>query len=343
MPQRNFQAALRAADQALDQLKTSTTLDDRVLSRVRPRAPWFASQRVVLAAALAVAASALVLWWRLSLPAQPTVPSVAHGWAVGEASEDLQIELGPDAQIELVRGSCQLDRRGTTLRVAAPGVLRNEEQGMRVVAGSVDVQVGKREPEQLPVRVMVSHGFIEVTGTHFTVEQQPTSGRVVLHEGRIRFVDDAGRSVDLAPGQALTWPLPQAAASTTAPAPDDGEPADEAPEPSASTPAPASAAPARAEGVDELLRRVEVLRSRGRYDEAAKELERGSAELPAATRERLSFERGSLLTYQLKDRARACAHWRAHQSQFPNGRYDNEVRGAVQQLGCGKDEMEVDP
>jgi transmembrane sensor len=345
MTKRDFQAALRVADEAMGQLEPTAELDERVLGRTRPAQPWFRSQRLVLVAALTLAASALVLWWRLSLPSEPAVPSVAHGWTVSEASDDLNLALGADGLIELQQGTCKLTRHRATLQVAAPGRLRNEQDGMRVVAGSVDVQVQKRNAEQPPVHVLVSHGVIEVVGTHFTIEQQPSSGRVVLHEGLIRFVSDSGRSVDLVPGQALAWPLTEASVASPSAAPSEAEAADEAPEASASSSASAAVPAARPPGedVDALLRRVEVLRSRGRYREAAEELERGSASLPAETRERLSFERGSLLTYQLKDRARACAHWRVHQSRFPNGRYDNEVRGAVQHLRCGKDEMEVDP
>ena len=59
-----------------------------------------------------------------------------------------------------------------------------------------------------------------------------------------------------------------------------------------------------------------------------------ASEPSTATRERLSFELGSLLTYQLHDVKRACAHWDAHRRAYGNGRYDAEVRAAAERLAC---------
>ena len=48
----------------------------------------------------------------------------------------------------------------------------------------------------------------------------------------------------------------------------------------------------------------------------------------------MSFEHGSMLTYQLRARTRACAHWRQHLSRFPAGRYTQEVGRAMAYLHC---------
>jgi transmembrane sensor len=105
------------------------------------------------------------------------------------------------------------------------------------------------------------------------------------------------------------------------------------PEPAA--PPPPEKPAATAESPETLLDRIAVLRSRGRYQEAAAAL--GTAlrgNLAPATRERLSYELGSILTHQLGDPRRACDHWRDHARRFGAGRYDREVRQAMARLGC---------
>ncbi len=47
------------------------------------------------------------------------------------------------------------------------------------------------------------------------------------------------------------------------------------------------------------------------------------------TRERFSYELGSILTYQLGDRASACRHWQEHARRYPDGRYQTEVLQAA--------------
>jgi len=78
---------------------------------------------------------------------------------------------------------------------------------------------------------------------------------------------------------------------------------------------------------------VAKLRSQGRFEEAA-ELLREVGPLPAEDRERLSYERGSMLTYRLDQKEAACAHWAAHEAQFPDGTYAIEVSLAKRKLGC---------
>jgi transmembrane sensor len=78
-----------------------------------------------------------------------------------------------------------------------------------------------------------------------------------------------------------------------------------------------------------------VLRSRGHYEAAVQALTSALAEdLRAPTRERLSFELGAILSRRLADPARACAHWSRHRTQFPSGRYDEEILQTHVQLGC---------
>jgi transmembrane sensor len=94
--------------------------------------------------------------------------------------------------------------------------------------------------------------------------------------------------------------------------------------------------------VDEILRELEVLRGRREFEQAARHLEAAMRKQPAATRERLSFELGSLLTYQLKDAQRACAHWARHERQFRRGRYAEAVQRARGTLSCQAGERETE-
>src|SRR5690606_767669 len=96
-----------------------------------------------------------------------------------------------------------------------------------------------------------------------------------------------------------------------------------------------TAVPAPVLDVDRMIAEVTNLRVRRRFADAAALLERTlAADLPAATLERLSYELGDILTYQLADSALACSHWHSHRSRFPQGRYTDEVSAAVRRLGC---------
>jgi transmembrane sensor len=86
---------------------------------------------------------------------------------------------------------------------------------------------------------------------------------------------------------------------------------------------------------EELLGRIDELRSRGQFDVASQELTRAlKGGYPPATRERLSFELGAILSRPGSDGTRACVHWREHAKNFPNGRYDREIDQAIKRLGC---------
>jgi hypothetical protein len=221
------------------------------------------------------------------------------------------------------------------------------------VGGHVEVDVIHRPRGAAPALVRVSHGTIAVLGTRFTIEQFEHGGRVLLHEGRIRF-DDGDRSVVLVPGTSLTWPLaklantppvpvaPAAPIVATSPdlAPDGVPPPRVAPprEPARVNVEPAiepttPATPAL--DIDRVIAEVASLRARRRFAEAAALLERTlAAEFPIATLERLSYELGEIQTYQLANPERACRHWRLHRARFQQGRYTDEVAAAVRRLAC---------
>jgi transmembrane sensor len=87
-----------------------------------------------------------------------------------------------------------------------------------------------------------------------------------------------------------------------------------------------------------MVDRIASLRASGRYAELAEELAAAIEREPRArTRERLSFELGSALSYHLGDRGRACAHWVRHLRRFPGGRYTEEAAEALRSLNCDPD------
>lgn len=205
------------------------------------------------------------------------------------------------------------------------------------------LEAGEHEidpPRAAPAAVLVSHGAIEIMGTAFTVVQEPAGGRVALREGSIRFQAADGRVVSLRPGEVLAWPLPPPAplASPTpaAPAPPPAlVPRSPAARPPAAFAAPAAAATLPPPAADlALLDRIDELRSRRQFESAARALRRAIPVQPEPMRERLSFELGSLLTHQIGDARRACAHWARHDLRYPDGRYRNEVARARRGLGC---------
>jgi transmembrane sensor len=347
MPTRDeFEAGLRAADAAFASHDLPRDFERRLrqrLAEARPR-PWGVAWPrwqlgVALAAGLVVAVGvAFVVRMGQVRPAR------LGEWVVASATPDLRATVDPQGLLAIEGGACTLEdvEWTATLDIANHARLRREPRGIRVMSGTVSVRVAKRPPGAAVVQVLVSHGVIQVVGTRFTIVQGERGGRVTLHEGVIRFVrgdrdagDAGGEVVELRAPQSLTWP-PEPAPPPPATAPASG-PLEDAGrgrrETRRAAPPPSTLRP---EQLPEFLEGVAALRSRGQYDEAVRELRR---RLPTAqgraTRERLSFELGSILTYQLQDRPSACAHWRWHREAFRPHRYAALVRQAEQRAGCG--------
>jgi transmembrane sensor len=349
---RDFRAALGEADRALEKYGLPPAADrrlrDRLAARGRgdDRAPE--ARRLwplgLVAACAGIAAGVLVgsSWLGQRAPASLAtgpVPTEAGGLLVQAPSHDLAFAGAPpsgDSAVEIVRGQCTLIDRasGSSLAVSGPVRVIKEPHGIRIVRGRVAVAVKKRPAGAAPARVLVSHGAIEVLGTRFTVEQRDEGGTVSLHEGTIRFVTARGAFVALEAGESLSWPLAEPGASALLPRSQSKTPAGgERMKPAVTN---------RSLPVEELLQRIATLRSRALFEEAARDLSAAlarKADYPAAARERLSYELGSLLTHQISDRARACAHWHAHTQTFGRGqpRYDREVKQAEETIGCRTD------
>jgi ferric-dicitrate binding protein FerR (iron transport regulator) len=225
MTRREFNAALRDADRTLADASSRPELDLRIWRRLqerqaRPRWRRLAP-RLVLASAIGVVAAIVFVVVRGSSHPPAIQPIAVHevvrprlgGFVAVDGTPDLQVTVGPERTIEVTAGRVTLldEARGVAIQVATHARVRGERDGVRVVGGTVDVRVDKRPTSAPPARILVSHGVIEVLGTEFRIEQAGDQGRVSLREGAIRFVAADGRVVTLAPGDALTWPLPSLA------------------------------------------------------------------------------------------------------------------------------------
>jgi transmembrane sensor len=325
----DLETALQRAARELEGVAPRPGLDARVHAATQAPPRW----RWALLAVPVVAALLLVLaaWPRAAGPAQ------LGGFAVVAPTEGFSASAGPDGVVTVAAGEAQLvdAEEGQTLAVQAEAVLRRAQPGAQLLRGTIEVTVAHRTPGQPALRIGVSDGAIEVLGTRFRVEQGASGGRVVLHEGSIRFVATDGRQRLLRPGEELRWPLADEVVPepTVAPAP--------APLPTPVAPTrpkrtrPAAPAPVRYVDADDLLRQVDVLRTKADYAEAVRYLTTGLArELRRDSRERFSFELGIILTDQLAEPRRACAQWARHTKEFGAGRYGREVTQAAARAGC---------
>jgi hypothetical protein len=294
--------------------------------------------------AVATAACAAGVLLAVLVLKPPSAPQTLGGMAVERASSGLQaVTAGDDIVVQKGDVTLRDARAGATLVVTRPGTLRHEPRGLRVVSGRVELDVDKRAPEAEPMRVLVSHGEIEVHGTKFSVDQLPNGGgAALLFEGRILFRSDDGREVALSPGQSVAWPLPPLPAP--APQKDDSFKAERDDDALAPLPPPPAADAGAADwsAHDRLLRahtlleRIPKLRAQGKFQQAATELQVAMRQdLPAAARERLSFELIDILANELWDNARACAYAKDHVWRYPAGRYEDELVRIREELNCG--------
>ena len=248
-----------------------------------------------------------------------------------------------------VRASCTepvtLAEGGDEVVVYPGASLERVRGGVRVRRGKASFAVQKRLAGST-LRVHVSHGVIEVTGTRFTVEQGETGGRVELTEGTIVFHDDDGDDVALSAGAVLVWPVehhdiepqPEAAsqpalAAVPRPTP---KPAPSRAATSARSVKPAKPPVAVAEEEDEeleeddeapgtiltmeeILKRIAVLRQQKRLRAAVELLVSQSqrGDITPAQMARLSWEIG-LFIQETSDKATACTHWRNHARKYPD-------------------------
>lgn len=327
---------LTAADGALSGVSLQRDAERRIqrrlgasMARHRMRGPALAA----FCAAVVVGALSVIALQRVQTPAQ------LGGLRIAQSSRDFasvpSLEAG---EVEIRQGAVTLfdDAAGVQLRVDRPVKLKREPRGVRIVHGEVEFQVSQR-PASQPVRMLVSHGEIEVHGTRFDVKQRDDGGEVTLHEGAISFHCSDGRTVRVQIGETLHWPVPPAAPPSAPVVPMPvAAPLDEEVVPLPAPPDPETdwRTHDRLRRAALLLERIPKLRAEGNDLAAVKELEAAMhQDLPSAAREKLSYELGDLLT-QLWETERACRQWKDHAWRYPAGKYDDQVQQARAELGC---------
>jgi transmembrane sensor len=328
---------LREADGELRKEQLSQEADRRIreilAGEAKRPSPWLRLVWAPVAAAVVV----LLVWalWPRHPSTEEPRPQLA-GFKLTRGEVDRE----QGKRLRCRTASCTLEAPGieTRLELSKHCVVTRSERAIQLVRGELTVEV-KPRPQGKTVRVLVSHGVVEVTGTRFTLRQDPEGGWVKLERGAIRYVSNDGRTVALRPGQRLDWPLPPREPPTTQPVPppqkntpltqhDAGSPS--TPEPKKPRPGPLDEQATQA-----LLEQVERLRSQQRYARAARLLRKSLPRIAdRTTRERLSYELGSLLTYQLKQNDRACRHWKRHLRSFSPTRYRADVERARKLLDC---------
>lgn len=345
MIRRDFRRAVAAAEAELGRIAMPADTAHRVLSNVtRQRVP----RRRLALAGLATVGVCVVAWALVvSREHRDTGPAASaavvrepllDGVEIVGGSPDVQMDLaGAGTRIGVRRGSRTLRIKGwgqVTLRAGAS--FRPVPGGVELSQGEADFDVDKRRPAAGSTFVRLPQGAIEIMGTRFSVAQRPDGGTVRLDEGAIRFHAPDGRIVALVPGESLVWPLPAASPEPVAPpaAPPRVLPL------RATRPPPAlhresPVEPGGGDAAAAIVARIAALRAEGHYAELARELRMALAsERRPLTRERLSFELGSVLSYHLPDRTQACAHWAEHRRAFPANRYAQEVSDVEKALRC---------
>lgn len=368
----DFREALHEAERTYEALSMPAMVDARLRwklgQRREPRQTRSSRRGWVMAGAGLAATAALLLFFVSGERAAPVtqdagpVAEVLAG-PIAVVSGGASVTTAPGGVVVLGPGKAAVASHGFDgiVDTAERAELRQEPEGVRLVRGRVTIAVQKRmRPE--PVRIYVSHGVVEVLGTRFELAQNESGGEVKLYEGVIRFSDGASART-LTPGQSLRWPQVEAApaAPSAHPAPPKAQ---EAPHPGEVAPAAEPAREARAmplargpgasrarpvrksvaaEGRElaSVLDGVASSRTRGEYDEATASLRKAlRGRWRTGTRERLSFELGSILGDHLGDRAAACDYWSHHHARFRSGRYRDEVKSALHRLGCPSDAKE---
>ncbi|MBK04099.1 MAG: hypothetical protein CL920_33600 [Deltaproteobacteria bacterium] len=199
-----FLRGLKQLDETYQQHELSPEANARILRKLRgediqPVQPTRAIQSWHYAL-VAVGALMVIVWGGWRPAAQHWQQFSWRGQAIKRVgTQGLQCQLYTcDVQDRALRVSLTLHEQA---------MLRRQKHGLQLQRGTAFFDVVPRRRRQQPLRIFVSHGYIEVLGTAFTIVQDRRSGSVRLHRGKILFVGVDGRRVLLKPGQALFWPL----------------------------------------------------------------------------------------------------------------------------------------
>jgi hypothetical protein len=232
-----------------------------------------------------------------------------------------------------MRGECHLVADHMTVRVWNAANVEARDDGLRLRSGEALFDVDPVRPGDASVKVVVSHGTIEVVGTRFAVSQSEDGGHVDLFEGKISFHDDDGTEVEILPGQRHAWgaEAPEIVAVVPDPEPEVEDTIEVLPEAEKR-----DRRPTLSERREAVVQEVEDLRAAARYREAVRVLRAANKKRwDDRTAQILSYELGELLHRFIADDAAACKHLQEHQRRFPRGRYHAAVEEALDKLSCG--------
>ena len=316
---RDIVSRLREADRALGEQRLSPAAEARLRQLIDgpPAAVarrWSAGWRVGLATAGAVVV--LLLAWVLFVPGRAPRPAVVRVAGFGVLEGEIRHEAGQAIRCGSSRCAVEAVDLGVRLELDRGAVMQRQAADLRLRRGRVTCHVAHRGGGRPPLRVQVSHGTIEVLGTVFSLEQQAAGGRVVLRQGRIRFVSGDGQTVVMRPGQSLRWPLSPPARRS--PEREGG------PDTSRRPAVGARLAPA---AVESLHQAIAEMRNRGEFERAAATLRHNLSRIEdRATRETWSYELGDILIQDLRDARAACRHWHWHLKVFGPQLYGEEIR-----------------
>lgn len=333
----NLSAGFADLSERIDRVPLPSSSYSVLLARLDRKIAARNRRAVAFVGAFALVAAFIVVFNRTRRPNE------LSPFEVASASAEFSWRTAADGTVAVTRGNAELalDSAHTHVAVHAGSRLRAGLHDVRVLAGTLDFDVEPHGPG-VALRVLVSHGAIEVTGTQFTVTQNDQGGSVELKRGHIRFVANMGDPIVLAAGQTLTWPLPVASA-TVAPKTLVPPEVNDRSEPSASGTSTAArrAAESRAEAeaspeaVRKYLTELDALRIRHDYPGLATRLVqvlRGPLQEPL--RESLSFELCDVLVHKIHDHARACDTITRHLRRYPKGSYTQRLQAASSAMGC---------
>ncbi|HTE54965.1 MAG TPA: FecR domain-containing protein [Kofleriaceae bacterium] len=223
---------LREADRELSRAtlapRTRQRIEDRLADASDAAAARGHGKRRVVLAVAAAAVIAFAAWARQDRGERDDRRPPASGRVAGFAWRGDACRAADRAGALVLDGTCraEVDELGIAISSRGAAELVRVEAGVRLVGGTAEFQVEHVAADHPVVRVAVSAGVIEVTGTRFTVVEEPGRGHVDLHEGRIQFraADDTLTAVE--PGRRLVWVAPKrevrgdhaAAAAPAAPA-----------------------------------------------------------------------------------------------------------------------------
>jgi len=280
---------------------------------------------------------AVALWRTLT-------PTRLNGFELVTASHDLRWHALREATVEILRGDATLRLRdlGVDVTVSSRTRLQRESAGIRVMAGTATFSVQTR-PRDLPMRVLVSSGTIEVIGTRFIVRQESASGSVLLEIGVVQFISDTGRTTILRAGDTLRWSgkginvESKDGVGASAVPPELGISPPELEAQSGRKPLPIARKMRVQNAVSDtaLFAEIETLRIRHEYEPLAKKLGQAlEKKVDEPLRESLSVELVDLLIRHGGKEAGACDRIAQHLQSYPRGEHSESLAKAAAKLGC---------